>query len=64
MMSDRYFAKCVCDVMINNKQVIVANKINGKWVKMPIECYQAIKYSIENKLPLDSLYDEIGRAHV
>lgn len=56
-MSDRYFAKCVCDVMINNKQVIVANKINGKWVKMPIECYQAIKYSIENKLPLDSLYD-------
>lgn len=57
MMSDRYFAKCVCDVMINNKQVILANKINGKWAKIPIECYQVIKYSIENKLPLDSLYD-------
>lgn len=56
-MSDRYFAKCVCDVMINNKQVILANKINGKWAKIPIECYQVIKYSIENKLPLDSLYD-------
>ncbi|MDK2587390.1 radical SAM protein [Romboutsia sedimentorum] len=56
-MSDRYFAKCVCDVMINNKQVILANKINGKWAKIPIECYQVIKYSIENKLPLDNLYD-------
>ncbi|MEG2788780.1 MAG: radical SAM protein [Romboutsia sp.] len=56
-MRDRYFVKCICDVMINNKQVIIANKINGKWIKIPIECYQVIEYSIENKLPLDSLYD-------
>lgn len=56
-MRDRYFAKCVCDVMINNKQVILANKINGKWTKIPIECYKVIEYSIENNLPLDSLYD-------
>lgn len=56
-MRDRYFIKCICDVMINNKQVILANKTNGKWTKIPIECYQVIEYSTENKLPLDSLYD-------
>ncbi|TAN67696.1 radical SAM protein [Paraclostridium sordellii 8483] len=56
-MRNRYFVKCICDVMIKNNQVILANKINGKWIKIPIECYKVIKYSIENKLPLDSLED-------
>lgn len=56
-MRDRYFTKCICDIIINNKQVILANKINGRWIKIPIECYQVIEYSIDNDLPLDSLYD-------
>ncbi|MDX5701509.1 radical SAM protein, partial [Clostridioides difficile] len=56
-MEDRFFINDVCDNIINENQVILANKINGKWIKIPIECYKVIEYSIKNKKPLDKLED-------
>lgn len=54
-MKKRFFVSCICDKIINDNQVILANKINGKWLKIPIECYKTIEYSVENKISLDQL---------
>lgn len=56
-MEDRYFADCISEKVANNKMVIISNKLNGKWVKIPSECYKVIKYSLYNNIPLDNLFD-------
>ncbi|MCC0640930.1 MULTISPECIES: radical SAM/SPASM domain-containing protein [unclassified Clostridioides] len=55
--SNKYFLNCICEKIINNNQVILSNKVNGRWIKIPIECYEVIKYSVDNELQLDNLYD-------
>lgn len=54
-MGTKYFIDKICDVSINNKQVIISNNMNGKWIKIPQECYLAIKYSTENSLSLNEV---------
>lgn len=55
--SNKYFLDCICEKIINNNQVILSNKVNGRWVKIPIECYEVLKYSVDNALQLGNLYD-------
>lgn len=55
-MKDRYFVDCISEKIMNHKQVIIANKINGKWIKIPSECYKVIKYSLDNSISLDNLF--------
>ncbi len=54
-VKERFFVDCICDKIINDNQVILANKINGEWLKIPIECYKIIEYSVKNKISLDKL---------
>lgn len=54
---NKYFLNCICEKIVNNNQVILSNKVNGRWIKIPIECYEVIKYSVDNELQLDNLYD-------
>ncbi len=54
-MEDKYIIKDLCDVLINGQEVILNNNFEGKWIKIPIECYEVINYSIENSMPLNQL---------
>ncbi|MEE0452180.1 radical SAM/SPASM domain-containing protein [Peptacetobacter sp.] len=55
-MSDKkYFRKKICQKVISDNKVIISNKLNGKWIKIPEECDKVIEYSVENRLDLNEV---------
>ncbi|MDR1773934.1 MAG: radical SAM protein [Clostridioides sp.] len=54
-MNKKYFVDCACDKSINGNEVILGNKINGRWMKIPIECYKAIEYAVDNNIALNDV---------
>lgn len=51
--------------MYHNEQVIICNRLTGKWIKIPKEYYEIVKLGIENELEAEELlvrlYDEEDR---
>lgn len=56
-MNNQYFINEISDVVTNGNMAILSNRFTGKWIKIPIECYEAIKYSIENSIPVNNIID-------
>lgn len=52
-MENKYFIDKICDIVIKDNTVILSNRLTGKWIKIPIECYEAIKYSLETSIPVN-----------
>lgn len=40
----------MANILKHKGLVIIGNKFNGKWIKIPEECYEAINYSIDHKI--------------
>lgn len=53
---DKFFLKNISNILENKDLVIIGNRFNGKWIKIPKECYEAIKYSIDHKI---SIFDTV-----
>lgn len=53
---NKFFLYKITNILKNNGLVIIGNSFNGKWIKVPEECYEAINYSVENNL---SVYDTV-----
>lgn len=51
------FQNNICEYIINDNIVILSNKLNGHWIKIPVECYTALKYSWNNNI---DPYDLVG----
>ncbi|CEH34819.1 hypothetical protein [Romboutsia lituseburensis] len=45
-MDKKYIINGIYDISISDKKIIFSNNMNGIWIKVPIECYQAIKLYI------------------
>lgn len=56
-MKDKYFADEICDVTSKGNEVILSNRLTGRWLKIPAECYEAIKYSVETSTPINKVTD-------
>lgn len=46
-------------IMENESQVIVCNRLNGQWVKMPKDCYDIIKISESNGITVSEMYQSL-----
>ena len=51
------FQNNICEYIINDNIVILSNKLNGHWIKIPVECYTVLKYSWNNNI---DPYDLVG----
>lgn len=54
-MDKKFFLDKYSEVIFNNDIVIVSNKMNGRWIKIPVECYAVIKEGSKRKIDLVSL---------
>lgn len=53
---NKFFLYKMANILKHDGKVIISNKYSGKWLKVPEECYEAVKYSIENNL---SVYETV-----
>ncbi|CEN21872.1 radical SAM/SPASM domain-containing protein [Paraclostridium sordellii] len=53
---NKFFLNKMANILKHDGLVIIGNKFNGKWIKVPEECYEAINYSIDHKIPI---YDTV-----
>lgn len=53
---DKFFFDNMANIVKHEGLVIIGNKFSGKWIKIPEECYEAIRYSINHKI---SVYDTV-----
>lgn len=56
-MENKYFIDKICDVVSKDDAVVLSNKLTGRWIKIPVECYEAIKYSVETSIPVNQVID-------
>ncbi|MDK2565051.1 radical SAM protein [Romboutsia sedimentorum] len=54
-MEKKYFNTKISDLVINKNIVIISNNFTGKWIKIPIECYKVIKYSIDQGISINEV---------
>jgi len=53
---NKLFWYSMANILNHKGLVIIGNKFSGKWIKVPEECYNAIKYSIDYGI---SVYDTV-----
>lgn len=53
---EKFFNDKIANIHQKDNLAIIGNRFNGKWIKIPIECYSAIKYSVEKEI---SIYNTI-----
>lgn len=56
-MENKYFIDKICDVVSKDDAVVLSNQLTGRWIKIPVECYEAIKYSVETSIPVNQVID-------
>lgn len=54
---DKFFNEKMANILQKDNLVIVGNRFNGKWIKIPTECYKAIEYSVEKEIPIYNTID-------
>ena len=52
-----YFYNKKANIMKKDSTVIISNQYSGKWIKIPLVCYEVIEESVEKQLALEKMID-------
>ena len=52
-----YFYNKKANIMKKDNAVIISNQYSGKWIKIPLVCYEVIEESVEKQLALEKMID-------
>lgn len=52
-----YYCEKITDISKHGNIVLISNNMTGKWIKIPYECYEVIKESIDKKIPIEETID-------